>query len=149
MSSTSGPGSSDTLRVLQGLALKRGLTLGRMSEQERLVTLGFASLSIPAAESLSEADVNRALKAWLAADGQMLRIDHVELRRTLIDMGLWQRDGFGRAYGRATLKVDHPAQVHLTAMAVADLRSLIADARAAREAQRQTRRAALQGEKPR
>lgn len=136
---------SDTLRALEGLALKRGMTLGRMSARDRLVVLAFASLSIPASTALSEAQVNQALRTWLAGDGEMLRIDHVELRRSLIDLGLWERDGYGRAYRREPLQAGHPAREHVAAMAEVDLHRLIADARAAHEARREKRRATFQG----
>lgn len=137
---------SDTLRALETLVLKRGITLGRMSEQDLLITLGFASLSIPASTAVTEAGVNQALKTWLAGDGEMLRIDHVELRRSLIDMGYWVRDGYGRSYLREPLEADHPAQVHVVAMSTIDLRQFVLDARVRRDAERTQRQAAFQGD---
>ena len=44
-----------------------------------------AALCLPAAARWSEPEVNPALRAWLADTGAMLSVDHVELRRTLLD----------------------------------------------------------------
>lgn len=138
------PSLSDTLQALDALVLKRGITLGRMSQRDLLITLGFASLSIPVATPITEAGVNEALKAWLEGDGGMLRIDHVELRRSLIDMGYWVRDGYGRAYLREPLATDHPAHGHVSAMEAIDLGTFVAEARARRDAERARRQAAFQ-----
>ena len=48
----------------------------------------------------TEPEVNERLRAWLAGAGAMLDVDHVELRRWLVDTGALARDGFGRAYAR-------------------------------------------------
>jgi len=87
---------------IERLCVKRNATLGNMPRRDLQLTLCLAALAIPSATSLSEPQVNDALQQWLAGTGSMLRIDHVELRRHLIDAGLWQRDGFGRQYERAT-----------------------------------------------
>jgi hypothetical protein len=92
----------------------------------------------------TEAEVNAALKAWLAGPGAMLDIDHVELRRWLVDSRLWTRDGYGRAYERATPPpalapiVAALAQVDLAAEAEAARRTLAED-RAVRRENHQTR----------
>lgn len=134
-----------TLALLESLVTKQGVTLGRMSREQLLLTLGFASLSIPQDQPLSEAEVNQALRHWLAGDGVMLRIDPVELRRSLIDLGLWTRDGYGRAYVRPLLAEDHPARSHVAGMAAIDLPAFVAEARAKRDRQRAERQAAYAG----
>ncbi|SEK65176.1 hypothetical protein SAMN05216359_102552 [Roseateles sp. YR242] len=133
-----------TLQALEALVLKRGVTLGRMSERDLLITLAYASLSIPLLAEQSETSANQALKEWLGGGGTMLRIDHVELRRSLIDMGYWVRDGFGRAYSRPVLADDHPAKAHVDAMSSADVSSLLREVRSKRDAERLQRQTKFQ-----
>jgi hypothetical protein len=91
---------------LERLAIKQGAALGNLHRCDWQLVLALAARCLPAAAVWREPAVNEALKCWLATTGAMLRVDHVELRRTLIDAGLWQRDGFGHAYERAAALVD-------------------------------------------
>lgn len=113
---TTTPAATDTLAAIDRLAVKRGLLLGNMSRSDLLVTLAVAARCLPSTAPCTEAAVNAALKAWLAGTGAMLRIDHVELRRALIDAGLWRRDGFGRAYERAHFFIDPALAAHVDAL---------------------------------
>lgn len=88
----------EVVRILRTLGIKKNVSLSRMSEDESTVALACASLTIPSEVAVDEQYVNNALQRWLNGTGSMVRIDHVELRRTLIDVGLWRRDPFGRAY---------------------------------------------------
>jgi hypothetical protein len=45
-----------------------------------------------------EREVNDILKNWLAREGSMLALDHVGLRRWLVDCRVLARDDYGRAY---------------------------------------------------
>ena len=81
-------------------------------------------------------EFNVALKAWLAGPGTMLDIDHVELRRWLVDTRLWTRDGYGRAYARGT-----PPAALASVVAALDAVDLDAEARRARAALAQEREA--------
>ena len=87
----------------KSLALKRGLTLGKLHETNiddfRLLACS-AALSCEAGRDLSERDVNDRLRSWLASAGLMLDVDHVELRRWLADLGLLLRDRAGLIYRR-------------------------------------------------
>ena len=133
---------SPTLQVLRRLAVKRDVTLGTMPRDEQLATLAFASRCIGSEVDHDERGVNVALKAWLADAGAMLRIDHVELRRGLVDAGFWVRDGYGRAYRRARTWPTAEAAAHAGALDGVDADALVRGWRDAHAAERARRRAA-------
>ena len=85
---------------LAALVVKDGVSLGLLAEADRALVLALAATAIEAGREHREADMNRILEAWLDGPGAMLRTDHVELRRWLVDAGFVSRDGFGRAYVR-------------------------------------------------
>jgi Uncharacterized protein conserved in bacteria (DUF2087) len=134
----------DIVTNLERLAIKQGVTLGNLNHDDLRLMLALASLCLPADAPFTESNVNAALKARLAGTGAMLRVDHVELRRTLIDFGLWQRDGFGHAYQRAQLIADAKLAAHVTAFAALDAPRIVASRRAQHEAER-ARRKSLNG----
>jgi hypothetical protein len=95
---------SDFVSAWRRLAVKRRVGLGGLMGargDEFAVAVAAASLAIPAGAPLSEREVNDRLVAWLAGPGAMLSTDHVALRRWLVDLGLLERDGYGREYRRA------------------------------------------------
>ena len=133
-----------TTSALERFAIKRGLTLGNLIRADMHVALALAAPCLPSAAVLTEAQVNAALQDWLAGTGAMLAVDHVELRRALIDAGLWQRDGFGRAYRRAETYADPELLGQVEALAALDAAQIIAAARvrdATERAQRRERHA--------
>ena len=71
---------------------KKDFTLKNLKQEEFQTCLALASLTIPSSQILNEKDVNQALKHWLNSTGSILWIDHVELRRTLIDYGFLHRN---------------------------------------------------------
>jgi len=84
-------------------SLKRMLANGpltavpkRPSDQQLLVELAAAHLD--AQKDYSEKELNEALKAWLATFCEPYSIDHVTLRRMLVDARLVQRTKSGSAY---------------------------------------------------
>jgi hypothetical protein len=134
--------SDDALAVFRRLAVKQGVQLSGPAgkhAREFEVALAAAATALPAGRSLNEFEVNAALKAWLAGPGAMLVTDHVELRRWLVDVGLWSRDGYGRAYQRSVPPA--PLAPIAAAFAGIDLAAVAAEARAAHEAARTLRRA--------
>ena len=112
------------------LAVRTGLSLGvlysaRIGDFHLL--LAAASRAFAADRTYSERDVNDVLRAWLAREGSMLAVDHVELRRWLVDSHVLVRDDYGRAY-----VLGQPAsEIAAVAMAIAgaDLAQIAADAR--------------------
>ncbi len=85
------------------LALRRGISLGVLYSSNRndfALVLAAAASEFQEGNTYSEREVNDILLAWLGGAGAMLAVDHVELRRWLVDNRLLDRDGFGRAYTR-------------------------------------------------
>lgn len=84
-------------------ALKRMLANGRLTavprrpaDQHVLVTL--AAAQFDAGRSCLESEVNERLKAWLGTVSEPFGIDHVTLRRMLVDSGLLARTASGSLY---------------------------------------------------
>ena len=132
--------TESTIAALGELAIKQGVTLGNMRRPDLLLTLALASLCPPASAQWSEPEVNAALKDWLAGTGAMLQVDHVELRRTLIDFGLWERDGFGRVYRRAATISDPELAARLASLMTLDAAGIIVERRALHAAERARRK---------
>ena len=125
---------------LQSLVLKTGLHLGVLSDCDRASVLALAACAIEPGQPLREDEVNRRLIDWLADVGQMLRTDHVELRRWLVDAGFVARDGWGYAYVRGPAQLDLVRQ----ALGTADGAAIAAAVRSARVAAQSARLARRQ-----
>lgn len=111
----------DILAILQRLLKKKDFTLKNLKHEEFQTCLALASLTVASSQILSEKDVNEALKHWLNGAGSILWIDHVELRRTLIDYGFLHRNLAGNEYQRLQLSDDHPAKVYMDVLATLDI----------------------------
>jgi hypothetical protein len=131
----------DLLERLRTLAIRQRMSPGVMHSA---APADFALLMAAAAHAFvpdrayTESEVNECLRTWLAGAGAMLDVDHVELRRWLVDTGVLARDGFGRAYARGTPGVAIAAAIR--ALAGQDLAALARDARSAEAARRDARR---------
>ena len=131
------------LDTLARLVVKDELGLGRLGVAQRALVLGLAWCSLPSVAAMREVDVNDALKRALAGTCCFLGIDHVELRRWLVDCGWMQRDGFGREYRRVPAQeLAQPQQEIAAALAALDLGSWVHDLRSAAAARREQRRRA-------
>jgi len=113
------------------LAVRTGLSLGVLYSArigDFHLVLAAASRAFAADRTYSERDVNDILRTWLAREGSMLAVDHVELRRWLVDCHVLLRDDYGRAYvlGQPVAEIAAVA----AALAGADLAQVAADARA-------------------
>ena len=127
---------------LQALAVREHLSLGVMASNKPAdfdLVLAAAGCAFAADDALSEREVNTRLLAWLDGAGAMLAVDHVELRRWLVDNRVLSRDGYGHVYRRGAPR-DAIAQA-MTALTHHDLRSTVLDARAAHAAKREARKA--------
>jgi hypothetical protein len=139
--------AGDVERALAALAVKQGVGIGLLADSERQRVLALAALALPRGERVTEARANEALKGWLAGPCRFLAVDHVELRRWLVDAGWWQRDDWGRAYERARVAPDeHLAQA---LEGLGNAAQWMAARRAAHESQRAQRRAAFEAGKAR
>ena len=93
------PAREDPLAVYRRLCVRRGIALGGLATgrlDDFRALLAAAALALDEGEGYDEPAVNARLRAWLDGPGAMLDVDHVELRRWLVDTGLVERDGYGR-----------------------------------------------------
>ena len=127
---------------LATLVVKDGVSLGLLGDADRALVLALAAAAIEPARAHREAEVNDILERWLAGPGAMLRTDHVELRRWLVDTGFVSRDGFGRAYVRGEPEAARAIALLGDASAGALADAVLAH-RAARAAERDARRQAF------
>lgn len=135
----------DALAQFRKLAVKRGLTPGALldaSPEDFDILLLSLRCEFSATREFSEREVNDKLHQWLQSTGAMLDVDHVELRRWLVDFGILSRDAYGHAYTLAPT----PARLKQMAADIAaiDFRREFADANAAERQKRANRKAAWQ-----
>ena len=117
-------------------ALKRMLANGpltaipkRPGDQDLLATL--AAARFDAEKTYREADVNEILKAWLSTFCEPYGIDHVTLRRMLVDARLLVRTTSGSTY-----RVNRARMARAEDLAEVDLAKMLADVRAQRDARK-------------
>jgi hypothetical protein len=67
-------------------------------QRDRHILLKAISLKFETDRSYSEPEVNRVIADWLNRVGQSLEIDHVTLRRALVDESYLMRTAGGTAY---------------------------------------------------
>ena len=105
--------------------------------RDRHILLKSVALLLGHGGSYTEARINAVLKAWLEAMGPSVRLDHVSLRRHLIDEGYVVRDRAGRTYevcpSQASSGLFEPALEHV------DPLESVRTARAEREERRRRR----------
>jgi hypothetical protein len=128
---------------LAAIVVKDGVSLGLLAEADRALVLALAAAAIEPGREHREPDINRILEAWLAGPGAMLRTDHVELRRWLVDAGFVGRDGFGRAYARDEAQAAGTAALLGQGASPTALAGAVTDLRATKAHERQTRRQAF------
>jgi hypothetical protein len=132
------------------LSVRNGLSLGALYASRVAdfnLLLAAAGRAFGAGRSYAEREVNDVLRDWLAHEGSMLAVDHVELRRWLVDCRVLARDGYGRAYTPGEPSPEIATLV--AALSGTDLRALAAYARArdaqAREERKNKWAGAVQG----
>ena len=65
---------------------------------DRHILLKSMSLMLEAGRTYTESELNERLRTWLTQVGRTIRLDHVTLRRYLVDARYVNRDAAGRAY---------------------------------------------------
>ena len=90
-------------RIVQLCLTARSVELPRRL-RDRHILLKALSLRFDVDRFYNEIEVNRVIENWLSEVGQSLEIDHVTLRRTLIDEGYLRRDLNGLSYHLACFK---------------------------------------------
>lgn len=108
--------------------------LPKKPQDRHILWIGASSMLEPG-RSYSEADLNERLSRWCSRFGEQVELDHVTLRRYLIDAGYIDRDSAGNIY---MLAQTPPDWSHDPEIRTLDLDLLVLEAereRAARKAQ--------------
>ena len=92
-----------------------------------------AALGLDPQRQYSESELNDELRRWTARFGSPVNLDHVTLRRFLVDEGYLSRDTAGKAY---ELTTEWPYTFD-PSIKTLDLEALIDEARVARELKKQ------------
>jgi len=82
-------------RLLESISRGKGFPRKRRQQQ---VLLKSVVLLVEPGQDYSERQINDTLQKWLDTIGKSLEIDHVSLRRRLVDEGYLVRDRAGRRY---------------------------------------------------
>ena len=106
----------------------------RLADQEILLAL--AASRLDPRETFSESEVNERLKGWLQTISEPFGIDHVTIRRMLVDSGLLARTTSGSTYRVNREMASRLEEVR--DLDVADVLSEIASDRDHRKRQRAT-----------
>jgi hypothetical protein len=110
---------------------------------DRQIVLISAILGLTPQQKYSESEINAELQKWVIAFGKRYSLDHVTLRRYLIDERYLVRDSSGGAYQLGAL--EQLAYTFDPTLMALDLNVLIDEAKAARELKKQQY---LKGSKP-
>jgi hypothetical protein len=134
---------------LTQLVVKDRVRLGLLPAEQQALALALAWQGLPDGISWTEPEVNAELKRCLGGTLRCLDIDHVELRRWLVDAGWLARDDWGRAYRRVARGELRPASqswaaVVADALAGQPAAAWAAAQRAAKQAERDARRSRWQ-----
>jgi hypothetical protein len=106
--------------------------------RDRLILLESVALTLAPDRAYSAPELTERLEHWLTGVGRNIDIDHVSLRRRLVDLGFLERDAAGRHYRlrRAGPRAgDFAPEVRTT-----DVERLARDARAQVEERRRAHR---------
>jgi len=91
------------IRRLADLCIKSGLAGFPKDETSLHILLKSAVITFGQSDQFTEKEVNAKLEAWVNDISQMKGIDHVSLRRMLVDTGYLTRTGDGSSY-----QISHP-----------------------------------------
>lgn len=86
------------IKRLGDLCLKSGLSGLPKNESDQQILLKSAVLMLDRSGKFSEPEINERLKAWVRDVSQIKELDHVSLRRQLVDTGYLKREPDGSRY---------------------------------------------------
>lgn len=86
------------MKRLVDLCLRSGLSGFPKDDVDQHILFKSAVLSIGGAGTFTEKEINEKLKYWINDISQIKNIDHVTLRRCLVDYGYMTRNNDGSCY---------------------------------------------------
>jgi len=86
------------VKRLADLCLKSGLAGFPRDETSLLILLKSVVVTFGTSDHFTEREVNEKLEAWVNDIGQGKNMDHVSVRRMLVDTGYLTRNGDGSSY---------------------------------------------------
>ena len=101
---------------------------------DRHILLISATFELEPGRQYTERELNDALRTWTGRFGDAVNLDHVTLRRYLVDEHYLTRDSKGEAYELVTAGLPYSWDDDLRTL---DLDALVAEARAERELRKQ------------
>ncbi|HSM56793.1 MAG TPA: DUF2087 domain-containing protein [Candidatus Sulfomarinibacteraceae bacterium] len=111
---------------LEDLCTRGGRREWPPKREDQHVLLKSATLMLEPQREYSEAELNEPLEAWVDQVGQIFVIDHVTLRRFLVDAGYVQRDLAGQRY---RINAEKAAEMFDDDVASVDPVAVVAEAR--------------------
>lgn len=115
------PRNESTRKVLQRLLANGPLTAMPRRAKEAELLLGLAAARLNVGLTYGEHEVNELLQAWLETISVPYGIDHVSLRRYLVDAHFLLRDAPGSTYRVNPLKARPAADID-AAQVLAEIR---------------------------
>lgn len=86
------------IKRLADLCIKSGLAGFPKDDTSLHILLKSAVVTLGKSDSFTEKEVNAKLESWVREISQMKGMDHVSLRRMLVDTGYLTRNGDGSSY---------------------------------------------------
>ena len=86
------------IKRLSDLCIKSGLAGFPKDNISLHILLKSATITLGNSDSFTEKEVNAKLESWVKDISQMKGMDHVSLRRILVDTGYLTRNGSGSSY---------------------------------------------------
>lgn len=124
--------------ILKRMMANGPLTALPRSRGDLAYLLALGAARFDPARNYSEAQVNELLQAWLAPFSSHYGVDHVTVRRCLVDAGLLVRDKSGASYRVAADRVSESAEDGARKL---DPAAVMAQVRAERDARKRMVRA--------
>lgn len=126
--------SEDQVREALGRMLANGpLTMLPRQPRDLEVLMALAAARFEPGRGMPEAEVNETLAAWLATFCAPFGVDHVTLRRCLVDARLLVRDRAGSVYRAAPEKVAEAIEAGAAGIAPAEVMEEVRRTRDARK----------------
>lgn len=86
------------IKRLADLCIKSGLAGFPKDDTSLHILLKSAVVTLGKSDSFTEKEVNAKLESWVREISQMKGMDHISLRRMLVDTGYLTRNGDGSSY---------------------------------------------------